>query len=179
MKTEAQYITENLGRIKACARKLAWQWGDAAQMDICDFVQEGLIGFIRGLRNYEPGPASTATIETYAGRRMFGAMQDAIKHNLRDKRWAPAGLMIDIDESFDIAGEDGREWIDAMHDQRTLERAYQRFEKLPRKQRQVMKLMYVDGLSQADVARQLNTTNGNVSTLHKTAIETLRKMLIN
>lgn len=176
MKTESQYIAEKMPIARALARKLMWQW-HVVGMDAQDVAQEGLIGYLRAMRRY--AGVNGASLETYAGKRMIGAMMDAIIAPARSAKHIPAHEVDDIDAALDISGEDGRDWIDAMHAQQTLERAYQRFAKLPRRQRQVMELMYVDDMRQLDVATQLGVTEGNVSQLHSKAIKNLRKMLIN
>lgn len=176
MKTESQYIAEKMPMALALARKLMWQW-HVVGMDAQDIVQEGMIGYLRAMRRY--AGINGASLETYASKRMIGAMMDAITDPMRADKRIPHRAITDIEDALDVSGEDGRDWIDAMHAQQTLERAYQRFDKLPRKQRQVMELMYVDDMRQLDVANLLGVTEGNVSQLHKKAIENLRKMLIN
>lgn len=178
MKTEAQYIAEKIPMARVLARKLMWQW-HVVGMDAQDIAQEGLIGYLIAMRRYSASDDHAASLETYAGRRMIGAMMDSIRDPARGEKRIPGHALIELEVALDVSGEDGRAWIDAMHAQQTLERAYKRFAKLPRKQKQVMELIYVDGMSQADVSRQLGVTEGNVSIHHSKAITNLRKMLIN
>lgn len=178
MKTEAQYIAEKMPVARALAGRLMWQW-HVVGIDAQDIAQEGLIGYLIAMRRYSASDDHTASLETYAGRRMIGAMMDAVRDPARGEKRIPGHALSDLESALDISGEDGRNWIDAMHAQQMLERAYKRFADLPSKQRQAMELMYVGGLSQREVARQINVTEGNVSILHSRAVKNLRKMLIN
>lgn len=178
MKTEAQYIAEKMPMARALARKLMWQW-HVLGMDAQDVVQEGLIGYLRAMRKYTESEDHTASLDTYASNRMIGAMMDAIIAPARSAKHIPAHQIDDIELALDVSGEDGRDWVDAIHAKQMLESVCKRFDDLPHKQRQVMELMYVDGMSQVDVARQLGVTEGNVSIHHSNAVTNLRNMLIN
>lgn len=178
MKTESQCIAEKMPIARALARKLMWQW-HVIGMDAQDVVQEGLIGYLRAMRRYVESDDHAASLETYAGKRMIGAMMDAIIAPARSAKHIPEHEMDDIETALDISGEDGRDWIDAMHAAQMLERAYQRFDQLPRAQQKVMELIYIEDQRQLDVANLLGVTEGAISQLHSKAIKNLRKMLIN
>lgn len=177
-KTEAQYIAEKMPVARALARRLMWQW-HVIGMDAQDVVQEGMIGYLRAMRKYAESDDHAASLDTYAGKRMIGAMMDAIIAPARSAKHIPAHQVDDIELALDVSGEDGRDWIDAMHAKQMLESAYQRFEDLPRKQRRVMELMYIDDQRRIDVASLLGVTESAISQLHSKAIKNLRKMLIN
>jgi RNA polymerase sigma factor (sigma-70 family) len=172
---ENALIAEKIPMARALARRLMWQW-HVVGMDEQDITQEGMIGYLRAMRRHNDNPG-TASLNTYAEKRMIGAMMDAITDPMRAQKRIPNHAITDIEEALDVSGEDGRDWVDAMHAQQMLERAYQSFADLPSKQRQAMELIYITGLSQREVARQINVTEGNVSILHSRAVKKLRKLI--
>lgn len=176
-KTESQRIAEKMPMARAIARRLMWQW-HVVGMDEQDITQEGMIGYLRAMRRHNDNPG-TASLNTYAEKRMIGAMMDAITDPMRAQKRIPNYALTELETALDVSGDDGRDWVDAMHQQRLLERVYEGFENLTRKQRRLMQMIYVDELSQVDIARQLGLTETSVSLLHKRAINKLSKILIN
>ncbi|MCP5246066.1 MAG: sigma-70 family RNA polymerase sigma factor [Burkholderiales bacterium] len=159
------------------ALKFASQFSAQAEstiLDKDDLVQEGMIGFLRLLRRYNP--AGGATLQTYAFMRMRGAMQDALEQIKRQKRM-PAHGITDIGEISDIAGQDGRDWVEQIFNRQIVELVMGNLDKLSPKQRQIIEYVYIDGMQLNEVAVIMGRTGGAISKQHNDAIRKLRRVV--
>lgn len=151
------------------AAKLAWQWR-INWIDYHDIAQEGLIGYLRAARRHIENPGS-ASLNTYAMKRMIGAMIDSATDPLRGNKRIPHYAVCDMDDALDVSGDDGRKWPDSI----AIKQIYAAFDLLPNQQRDVMQLIYIDGLTARDAGLKLCLTEGRISQIHKSAIKKLRE----
>lgn len=128
-----------------------------------DLVQEGLLGFLQALRRYKPGARSQ---EMFARQRIQWAIHDAI-----DLQKAPSRFRecVEISDELD-AGYDCQS-----ADRYTVMQIIAAFDTLKDQQRDVMRLIYIDGLQNRETAQELGISEGRVSQIHKAAIKKLRK----
>lgn len=169
---EDALIRAKIPIVLSIASKLVWKW-NVSWIDYLDIAQEGLIGYLRAARRHTENPGA-ASLNTYAMRRTIGAMIDSISDPYRSEnknKRIPNFAMCDLDDALDIAGDDGRRWCDSI----AIKQIYAAFDSLPIRQRDVMRFIYVDGLTQIETAKATGRTEGSVSQLHKAAIEKLRK----
>lgn len=160
------------------ARALAAQLKDQAERSMHDFddlVQEGMIGFVRAIRRYDP--AGGASLSTYAKRRMFGAMLDALKDTRRVKRVPPAD-MISLEEAFAVAGEDGRDWCEQMFNRQILDFIKSSIDALPPVQREVIDCLYFQDMKGCELAIACNVSEMTISKRRKSALTSLRKQVL-
>lgn len=154
------------------AAKLAWQWR-INWIDYHDIAQEGLIGYLRAMRRYAENPGD-ASLNTYAMKRMIGAMIDSVTDPYREEnknKRIPNFAICDLDDALDIAGDDGRKWSDGI----AIKQLYSAFQSLPEQQRDVMRLLYVDDLTMLEAGNKIGVTESRVSQIHKAAIKKLRE----
>lgn len=151
------------------AAKLAWKW-HIHWIDYHDIAQEGLIGYLRAMRRYAENPGD-ASLNTYAMKRMIGAMIDSVTDPLRGNKRIPNYAACDLDTALDVAADDGRKWSDSI----AIKQICSAFDLLPDQQRDVMRLIYIDGLQNREAAQELGISEGRVSQIHKAAIKKLRK----
>lgn len=170
---ESQTIGEQVKTARIFARRISRK-RDIRPLDVDDLMQEGLIGFLRAMRSYQPGAAK---METYAQQRMVGAMFDALDRERCGMR-VPSGGFVDIDAAAHVAGDDGRRFIDRIYLQQMTDRLERAEQALPDVQREIIRLIYVNGVSQADVARQMGKSEAWVLKWRKRALNKLR-ILIN
>ena len=166
MTDEEKMLREKMPLAMSLASKLVWQ-RNVFWIEYQDVAQEGLIGYLEASRRYQPGDAS---LNTYAMDRCNGAMLDAIRPPRGSAR-IDERSMCSLDDALDVAGDDGRKWSDAI----AIKQIYAAFDLLPDQQRDVMRLIYIDGLQNRETAQELGISEGRVSQIHKAAIKKLRK----
>lgn len=128
-----------------------------------DLVQEGLIGFLQGIRRHKDG---SKNIEGFGRDRIKFSIYDAIDFQRRKSR---SQFCLEISDDLD-AGYDHQ-----LIDRYAAAQIISGFDSMQKLMRDVMRLIYIDGLSQVEAANSIGMTEGRVSQLHKAAIEKLRK----
>lgn len=128
-----------------------------------DLVQEGLIGFLQAIRRHKDGSKS---IDGFGRDRIKFAIHDAIDFQRRKSRFQVClEILDDLDAGYDHQ----------LIDRYAVAQIKSGFDSMQKLMRDVMRLIYIDGLSQVETARSIGMTEGRVSQLHKAAIEKLRK----
>lgn len=150
------------------AARLVWQ-RRVSHIDYKDVAQEGLIGYLNAARRHIENPGA-ATLNTYAMRRMCGAMIDAVRPPRSDCKM-PENVLCELDDAINIAGSDGNEIINAL----ALQKIYYAFGLLPDQMRDVMQLIYIDDLTMLQAGEELGLSEGRISQIHKKAIAILRR----
>lgn len=128
-----------------------------------DLAQEGLIGFLQAIRRHKDG---SKNIESFGRDRIKFAIHDAIDFQRRKSRFQ---ICLEISDDLD-AGYDHQ-----LIDRYAVAQIISGFDSLQKLMRDVMRLIYIDGLSQVETAKSIGMTEGRVSQMHKAAIEKLRK----
>lgn len=125
-----------------------------------DLVQTGAIGLLKAVRGYDPNAGAKLT--TYA----FSMITGEIRHSLRAE-W-PAAYCPDPDAL--PAQSDGAENMETRVFVREL------MEELGERERRLMRLRYVSGLTQAETAARMGLSQPHVSKLERSIIMKLRTL---
>jgi RNA polymerase sigma factor (sigma-70 family) len=128
-----------------------------------DLAQEGLIGFLQAIRRHKDG---SKNIESFGRDRIKFAIHDAIDFQRRKSRFQ---ICLEISDELDA------EYDHQLVDRYAAAQIISGFDSMKKLMRDVMRLIYIDGLSQVETARSIGITEGRVSQLHKSAVEKLRK----
>jgi len=164
-----------------------------------ELIAAGRLGLLEAHREFDRKHPSAAIFETFAFRRVQGRVQEAFaglggiprgvyraaKKNAaiaREQEDAAWGV-----HTEDYVGHRVEEGADELHSDpftaigSRLEKNAVRaaIELLPdERQRQVLRLMYVDGLAQSEVCELLNRSKTRISYNHKAGVETVQKLLL-
>jgi RNA polymerase sigma-70 factor (ECF subfamily) len=138
-------LVELLPRLRRFAYSLA---GDSVKAD--DLVQEGCARAFAHLSTYRPGTRLDAW--------MYRIIRNIWLNHKRASR--VRGVVIDIDEAPDAAGEDGR---DVTESRLTLSQVLEALTKLPREQQELIALVCIEGLSYQEAADVLDIPLGTVT----------------
>lgn len=157
--------------VKALAR---WRANEAVLMDL---VQEGTIGLIEAVENYEPERGVAFSL--YAIHRIRGRML-----NYMEKESKTAGVSLDTS----WVSEDGTALIEMMADSALpvsemaeknflLDQMRAAMERLPNKERLALNGVYLEDQEPRHVASALQITPSHLSRLQKQGIRRVRGML--
>lgn len=130
-----------------------------------DLIQEGMIGLIAAVDNFEP--ARNNKFSTYAYYKMYGSMINFLQ---RSEQKAPVPVddeILDrpgVHESFDSV-IDRMEWSLAIEDG---------LETLPEKERSVVRSLMIDGRRAADVANDHGVGVSHIYRIQRKAMERLK-----
>lgn len=156
-------------------RRIGWRMLRSGQIPrpvfLDDVLQAGLVAALRAVHRYNG--QSGATIETYLGHRIKGAIRDEIEAQMRTYVYA----------SVDELTEEGRLPEPVSHDTpeafviwaERLECLTREIERLPARQKRVLYAIYGQGRTQHDVSRELGVTEPRVSQIKKQAMRSLRE----
>lgn len=150
------FIEENLPLVRAVASRF---YGRAEAEDL---VQEGSIGLIKAACAFDPSFGTR--FSTYA----FPVIAGEIRHYLRRSRRARVLLYESLPEETVQAADDT--------EKEALLRAElaELFSKLDRRERTLLELRFIRGLTQAETARRMGKTQPTVSRAEKRLLEKLR-----
>ncbi|MGB5219964.1 MAG: sigma-70 family RNA polymerase sigma factor [Polyangiales bacterium] len=163
-----------------------------------EFVAEGRLGLLEAHRAFDRGHPSAAHFLTFAFPRVHRRVREAFSilggvprgvNRAAKKNAIPAREQDDRGEHAEMHGYVAHkvgEGADDFHvDPFTgiglrLEKNAVRaaIERLPdARQRQVLRLMYIEGFAQSEVCKVLRLTKSRISRIHKAGVETVQKLL--
>jgi RNA polymerase sporulation-specific sigma factor len=143
--------------------KLGLSLGDEA----VDVISEGTIGLIQAVDNFDSRRG--VPFKSYAYLRIKGSMIDY----LRQQKIAVKGGELREFEFFTQLAQEGPDKVSLER----LEFLFARLDELSPRERQIVVGLYVDGLSQRELAARLECTPANISILHGRAVRRLQKMV--
>jgi RNA polymerase sporulation-specific sigma factor len=132
-----------------------------------DLISEGTIGLIQAVDNFDRHRG--VPFKSYAYLRVKGAMIDY----LRSQKIAVKGGEL---REFDFFAQLASEGNDRMSLDR-LEFIFAHLGELSPRESQIVRGLYVDNLSQRELAAQLQCTPANISILHGRAVRRLQKLV--
>jgi RNA polymerase sporulation-specific sigma factor len=143
--------------------KLGLSLGDEA----VDVISEGTIGLIQAVDNFDSRRG--VPFKSYAYLRIKGSMIDY----LRQQKIAVKGGELREFEFFTQLAQEGPDKVSLER----LEFLFARLDELSPRERQIVVGLYVDGLSQRELAARLECTPANISILHGRAVRRLQEMV--
>jgi RNA polymerase sporulation-specific sigma factor len=143
--------------------KLGLSLGDEA----VDVISEGTIGLIQAVDNFDSRRG--VPFKSYAYLRVKGAMIDY----LRQQKIAVKGGELREFEFFTQLAQEGPDRVSLDR----LEFLFARLDELSPRERQIVVGLYVEGLSQRELAAKLQCTPANISILHGRAVRRLQRMV--
>jgi RNA polymerase sigma factor (sigma-70 family) len=164
-----------------------------------EYIAEGRLGLLEAHRAFDRNHPSGAKFATFAFPRVEGKVQEALaaqgriprgvyraakKNAAMAREQAQAGLQVHTEE---YVAERVGQGADGLHrdpftaiGQRLEKNAVRgAIERLPDpQQRQVLRLIYVEGLAQREVCDSLKLDKARISRIHKAGVETVQKLLV-
>jgi serine/threonine-protein kinase len=164
-----------------------------------ELLAEGRLGLLEAHREFDPKHRSGANLETFAFLRVHGRIQEAFaglggfpravyraakKDAAMAREQAHGARQVHTKEYL---AQRVREGADLLHldpftaigDRLEKNAVRAAIERLPDpQQRQVLRLIYVDGLAQSDVCGLLKRSKTRVSRSHKMGVATVKKLLL-
>lgn len=142
-----------------------------------DLVQEGTIGLIEAVENYEP--EREVHFSLYARHRIKGRMLNF----LGDSQVLPA---LSLDQP--IGDDDSLAWLEVLPNEETAislqvetsfitERVLSTMERLPPKEQEIIQAMYLEGGEAKKVAEKMDISLPHLYRLQKKAVQRMRGML--
>lgn len=162
-KIDENQLVRNSIRLARYYAHLYQNYASGTILEHEDLAQEGLIGFLQAIRRHKDG---SKNIESFGRDRIKFAIHDAIDFQRRKSRFQ---IFLEISDDLDAA------YDHQLIDRYAVAQIISGFDSLKKSMRDVMRLIYIDGLSQVETAKSIGITEGRVSQLHKKAIEELRK----
>ena len=133
-----------------------------------DVISEGTVGLIHAVDNYDYHRG--VPFKSYAYLRVKGAMIDY----LRAQKIAVKGAELrEFDFFAQLAGE-GQDKVSLDR----LDFLFGKLDQLSPREAEIVRGLYVDGLSQRELAARLKCTPANISILHGRAVKRLQKHVV-
>lgn len=161
--------------------KISWSFNPDHPLAM-DMVQEGTVGLIEAVENYDP--AREVHFSLYARHRIRGRILNFLAENK-----ALPGFSLD-QSIYDNLEEDNMGWMEAIASQESewdlsqyvensmiTERVLQTMEKLPPKEQEVIQAMYLKDGEAKKVAQEMEISLPHLYRLQKKAIQRMRGML--
>lgn len=129
-------------------------------MELNELIAEGVLGLYNALEKYDP---DKGTFDSYAAWHARFYIDKYVKRGLvKNARTAVVSYSQDTGDNENsmignIAGKE-REPIDELEDRETKEKMLARLESLPDKERDILKLRFIDGLKMREIGERHNCT---------------------
>jgi RNA polymerase sporulation-specific sigma factor len=143
--------------------KLGLRLGEEA----VDLISEGTVGLIQAVDNFDPHRG--VPFKSYAYLRVKGSMIDY----LRSQKIAVKGAELREFDFFSGLASEGEERFSMER----LEFLFESLKHLSPREGEILRGMYLDGLSQSELAARLKCTRANISILHGRAVRRLQKLV--
>jgi RNA polymerase sporulation-specific sigma factor len=132
-----------------------------------DVISEGTIGLIQAVDNFDPHRG--VPFKSYAYLRVKGAMIDY----LRQQKIAVKGGELREFDFFSSLAQEGKDRVSLDR----LEFLFGHLDSLSPREAQIVRGLYIDGLSQRELSALLKCTPANISILHGRAVKRLQKLV--
>ncbi len=132
-----------------------------------DVISEGTMGLIHAVDNYDHHRG--VPFKSYAYLRVKGSMIDY----LRQQKISVKGAELREFEFFSQLAAEGEEGVNLDR----LDFLFSKLEVLSPREAEIVRGLYVEGLSQRELAARLNCTPANISILHGRAVKRLQKLV--
>lgn len=132
-----------------------------------DVISEGTIGLIQAVDNFDSRRG--VPFKSYAYLRVKGSMIDY----LRSQKIAVKGGELREFDFFSSLAAEGKDRVSLDR----LEFLFGHLDSLSPREAQIVRGLYMDGLSQRELAAQLKCTPANISILHGRAVKRLQKLV--
>lgn len=139
--------------------------------DVMDLIQEGTIGLIESVENYDPNRG--AAFSLYAVHRIRGRMYDFLR---RQGRVSPSRES-DYSEQADQISDCGPSVAELAESHELFDRLHAALERLPQNERAVLESIYIDSQEAKTVAGRLKLSVSHIYRLQKQGIRRIRGML--
>jgi len=164
--------------VRTLAFKLRARLPNACGIEMSDLIQAGNVGLLQAARTYEPGRG--APLAGYAKFRIRGEMLDMVRRNIGRGRQT---VCADSEESSDWesrlpANPDSSPQAGAVRRQR-LAIITEELERLPAKDRIVVRLRYSRGMTLGQIGTVLSVNESRACQIHRRALTRLRRALWN
>ena len=139
--------------------------------DVMDLIQEGTVGLIESVENYDP--TRGVAFSLYAVHRIRGRMFDFLR---RQGRALPS-RDADYSEQADQLSDDGPSVAELVESHVLFDHLHAALERLPHNERTVLESIYIESREATTVAGQLKLSVSHIYRLQKQGIKRIRGML--
>jgi RNA polymerase sigma factor (sigma-70 family) len=170
-------ITPELDRVvRILAGQLRARLPRECGIELADLVQAGNVGLLQASRSYDS--TRGAPLAGYAKFRIRGEMLDMVRRNMWRGRTA---IFADAEESCDWeerlpAAPESSPHASALNRQR-LAIIVEELERLPAKDRAVVRLRYSSGMTLGQIGRELSVNESRACQIHQRALQRLKQAL--
>lgn len=179
MKTNAEVL-----KYKYLVDRIVGSFLKKLPSNVCkdDLMSAGMLGLWEGLCK----EGEHSNLEAYLNFRIRGHVidelraQDWLPRRLREKMEADGETPMTVVRTYDMSIEEFQRVLKAPERDEDMAREYQLLlnvlDRLPERERDIIKAHYVDGVPFADIASKLGVTPARVSQLHTKAISRLKEL---
>lgn len=171
----------DLCRIKAAIHHRKWR----TVFTLDELYSDALLGLCQAIQTYDPAK-STATFKTFAEYRIEGAIKDGIRERVgrEDRSHGSAKNTLFKAHSLHMETEEGDTVESDIEDPSSVHAFDEAVSELPtmgdliqyltKKERQIIKLCYIDDLKLTDAARRMGVSYFKAKFVHDRTLEKLR-----
>jgi RNA polymerase sigma factor (sigma-70 family) len=158
---------------------------DKLDCELEDAISEGYLVILEKLHSWNP---DIAQFSTHSYERARGAMRDLSRH---ERRHGLTGAHSISDAAFSVQSSHGEGWelwdfsnavsesVDALQEYVDHFRLHEQIDQLPEREREVLRMLYFDEMTQQEVADVFKISQPRVIAIEKRAIKRLQKYFIN
>lgn len=139
--------------------------------DVMDLIQEGTVGLIESVENYDP--THGAAFSLYAVHRIRGRMYNFLR---RQGRAVPS-RDADYYEQAEQLSDNGPSVAELVESHELFDHLHAALERLPQNERAVLESIYIDSQEAKTVAGRLKLSVSHIYRLQKQGIRRIRGML--
>ncbi|MDR7457445.1 MAG: sigma-70 family RNA polymerase sigma factor [Armatimonadota bacterium] len=186
---QAVLLEAYLPLVGAIARALGRGLPTTVEFD--DLVADGVIGLAAALRRYDP--ARRVGFSTYAGHRIRGAMLDGLRarspvsRSARRAQRAASGaaaaqiasgvVLVGLDQALEVSDDEAASPEAQAIETDLRRRAWAALAALPPRDRQVLELRLVQGLTLREAAARLGLSITRTAEIHARGVARLRRLM--
>ena len=157
---------------------------DKLDCELEDAISEGYLVILEKLHSWNP---DIAQFSTHSYERARGAMRNLSQH---ERRHGLTGDVLVNDAAFSVQSSHGEGWelwdfsdavsesVDALQEYVDHFRLHEQIDQLPEREREVLRMLYFDEMTQEEVMQALDLTRQKVRSAEKRGIERLQKYFI-